>query len=288
MKKKEALGRGLDALLGEVSEAYENESSSQDGVIEIPLSEIEPNPYQPRKHFSSESLKELAESIKEDGLIQPIIVQDNGLDGYTIVAGERRYRASKLAKQKTIKAIIVDISDEQMQQYALIENIQREDLNPVELAQSYQKLLELHDMTHEELSSVIHKSRTHITNTLRLLQLSESTQKALVDKKISAGHAKMLVGLDEKDQTLVVNSIIGQKLSVREVENLIKGMKGSSGSKATQKDSKQRTETLDLSSLENELKRFDIKTKTSSNKITLEFHSSQQIQSLVEKLSSKN
>jgi len=288
MKKKEALGRGLDALLGEVSEAYENESSSQDGVIEIPLSEIEPNPYQPRKHFSSESLKELAESIKEDGLIQPIIVQDNGIDGYVIVAGERRYRASKLAKQKTIKAIIVDISDEQMQQYALIENIQREDLNPVELAQSYQKLLELHDMTHEELSSVIHKSRTHITNTLRLLQLSESTQKALVDKKISAGHAKMLVGLDEKDQTLVVNSIIGQKLSVREVENLIKGMKGSSGSKATQKDSKQRTETLDLSSLENELKRFDIKTKTSSNKITLEFHSSQQIQSLVEKLSSKN
>jgi len=284
--KKEALGRGLDALLGEVSEAYENESSTQDGVIEISLSEIEPNPYQPRKHFSNESLKELAESIKEDGLIQPIVVQDNGIDGYTIIAGERRFRASKLAKKKTIKAIIVDVTKEQMQQYALIENIQREDLNPVELAHSYQKLIELHDMTHEELSGVIHKSRTHITNTLRLLQLSQSTQKALIEKKISAGHAKMLVGLEEKDQTLIVNSIIGQKLSVREVENLIKGMKNISGIKTVSKEPKKVSPQIDFAPLKQELQKLDIDAKSSSNKITLEFQNQEQFFNLLKKLSS--
>ncbi len=285
MKKKEALGRGLDALLGEMSEAYENESSAQDGVIEIPLSEIEPNPYQPRKHFSNESLKELADSIKEDGLIQPIVVQDNGIDGYTIIAGERRFRASKIAKQKTIKAILVDVTKEQMQQYALIENIQREDLNPVELAQSYQQLIELHDMTHEELSSVIHKSRTHITNTLRLLQLSQSTQKALIEKKISAGHAKMLVGLDEKDQTLVVNSIIGQKLSVREVENLIKGMKHSSTLKPSLSTSEKNNSKIDFEELEKVLKKLHIKSKTSSNKITLEFQNQEKLDTFLKQIS---
>jgi len=284
--KKEALGRGLDALLGEVSEAYENESSTQDGVLEISLSEIEPNPYQPRKHFSNESLKELAESIKEDGLIQPIVVQDNGIEGYTIIAGERRFRASKLAKKKTIKAIIVDVTKEQMQQYALIENIQREDLNPVELAQSYQQLLELYNMTHEELSGVIHKSRTHITNTLRLLQLSQSTQKALIEKKISAGHAKMLVGLDEKDQTLVVNSIIGQKLSVREVENLIKGMKNSSSDQTVSKEVKNVSNQLDFTLLAEKLKKLNIPSKISSNKITLEFQNQEQLSNLLKKLSS--
>jgi ParB family chromosome partitioning protein len=150
MMKKAALGRGLDALLGEVSEAYENESSKKDSVVEISLNEIKPNPYQPRKNFSQESLKELAESIKEDGLIQPIVVVEDEFDGYIIVAGERRYRASKLAKLKTIKAVVLEITNEQMQQYALIENIQREDLNPIELAKSYEALIKLHGVTHEE------------------------------------------------------------------------------------------------------------------------------------------
>ena len=284
--KKAALGRGLDALLGEVGEAYENESSAQNSVVEIPLESIEPNPYQPRKHFSNESLKELAESIKKDGLIQPIVVVEDDLDGYILVAGERRFRASKLAKMGSIKAIVLDITKEQMQQYALIENIQREDLNPIELAQSYEALIKLHGVTHEELASIIHKSRTHITNTLRLLNLSKKTQEALIEKKISAGHAKVLVGLDEKDQTTMVNSIIGQKLSVREVENIIKGMKQQDQKKkqAPKKEKIQEGEQFYLMELHDKLKSLGIKSVVSADKITLEFKDQAQIDAFAKKL----
>ncbi len=286
--KKEALGRGLDALLGEVSEAYENESTAKNSVIEIPLSEIEPNPYQPRKNFSNESLKELADSIKKDGLIQPIVVVENELDGYIIVAGERRFRASKMAKLKSIKAIVLDITQEQMQQYALIENIQREDLNPIELAKSYQALIELHGVTHEELAGVIHKSRTHITNTLRLLNLSKRTQDALVEKKITAGHAKILVGLDEKEQKLMVDSIVGQKLSVREVENIIKGMKAKtqheSKRAASEKNKEEERQTLYFMDLSKRLRELGIKNSVSSDRISLEFETQEQVDEFLKKL----
>ncbi len=284
--KKAALGRGLDALLGEVGEAYENESSVQNSVVEIPLENIEPNPYQPRKHFSNESLKELADSIKKDGLIQPVVVVEDDLDGYILVAGERRFRASKLAKMSSIKAIVLDITKEQMQQYALIENIQREDLNPIELAQSYEALIKLHGVTHEELASIIHKSRTHITNTLRLLNLSKKTQEALIEKKISAGHAKVLVGLDEKDQATMVNSIIGQKLSVREVENIIKGMKQpkSSVKKPSQKEKEDESKQLYLMQLHEKLKDLGIKSVVSSDRITLQFDDQEQVDTFIKRL----
>jgi len=281
--KKSALGRGLDALLDEVSEAYENESSTKNKVIEIPLDEISPNPYQPRKEFSTESLRELGESIKNDGLIQPIIVIENGLDGYIIVAGERRYRASKLIKNKTIKAIVLDITKEQMQQYALIENIQREDLNPIELAKSYETLIKLHNITHEELSNVIHKSRTHITNTLRLLNLSNKTQKALLEKKITAGHAKILVGLEEKEQDLMVNSIVGQKLSVREAEKIVSNLKNQKNTQKNQKD-EIKTQTLDFIELEEKLKKLGFKFKISSNKLSLEFKNQEEINSFLKQI----
>ncbi len=284
--KKAALGRGLDALLGEVGEAYENESSAQNSVVEIPLENIEPNPYQPRKHFSNESLKELADSIKKDGLIQPVVVVEDDLDGYILVAGERRFRASKLAKMGSIKAIVLDITKEKMQQYALIENIQREDLNPIELAQSYEALIELHGVTHEELAAIIHKSRTHITNTLRLLNLSKKTQEALIEKKISAGHAKVLVGLNEKDQTMMVNSIIGQKLSVREVENIIKGMKQSQSTvkKPPKKEKEDESKQLYLMELHDKLKDLGIKSVVSSDRITLQFDDQEQIDTFVKRL----
>jgi len=281
--KKSALGRGLDALLGEVEEAYENESSTKNSVVEIALDEIEPNPYQPRKHFSNESLKELAESIKKDGLIQPVIVVENSIEGYTLVAGERRFRASKLAKLSTIKAIVLDITQEQMQQYALIENIQREDLNPIELAQSYQALIELHNVTHEELASIIHKSRTHITNTLRLLHLSKKAQDALVDGKISAGHAKMLVGLDEKEQKLLVDSIIGQKLSVRDVEKMVKSYKQPNVS--SKKNAVHTEERLDFSELKKVLSGYVSSIKDDKRKITLEFEDQEQVLKFIEKIS---
>jgi len=222
--KAQKLGRGLGELLGEMDEVYENEVSQKDSIIELNLKEIRPNPFQPRKHFEENSLFELSESIKNDGLLQPIVVTED-IDGYVLIAGERRLRASKLAKLKTIRAIILNSDEQKMRQFALIENIQRDELNAIELAHAYGELIKLHDLTQEELSTRINKGRTHITNTMRLLQLCNKTQKALIDKKITAGHAKVIVGLDDKQQQLIVNSIIGQKLSVRDTENMIKGIK---------------------------------------------------------------
>ena len=274
--KSMKLGRGLDALLGEIDEAYENEGSQKDSVLEIGLQEIKANPFQPRKNFDEASLLELSESIKNDGLLQPIVVKES-IDGYILIAGERRLRASKLAKLKTIRAIVLNSDEDKMRQFALIENIQREELNAVELAFAYQELLKLHNYTHEELSSLIHKSRTHITNTLRLLQLSEKTQKALVEKKISAGHAKVLIGLDEKQQQLVVNSIVGQKLSVREVEAMIKGMK----TEKTAPKKQSATQSYDFSTLQEQFLNLGFKAKVSNNKFIIEFESEAQIHNML-------
>ena len=278
--KTQKLGRGLDALLGEMDEAYENEGSQKDSVLEILVKDIRPNPFQPRKSFDEEALAELSESIKNDGLLQPIVVTED-IDGYVLIAGERRLRAHKLAKLKEIRAIILNSDNQKMRQFALIENIQREQLNSVELADAYQELLKLHELTHEELSVRIHKSRTHITNTLRLLQLSSKTQKALIEKKITAGHAKVLVGLDEKQQQLVVNSIIGQKLSVREVESMIKNMKNItpvSSNKPTIK-------SYDFDDVKERFDLLGFNAKSSNNKITLEFQSQDEVNEFLNYLS---
>lgn len=276
--KGQKLGRGLDALLGEMDEAYENEGTQRDSIIEIPLKEIRPNPFQPRKTFDEELLQELSESIKKDGLLQPVVVTED-IDGYVLIAGERRFRASKLAKLKKIRAIVLNSDEQKMRQFALIENIQREELNAVELAEAYGELIKLHDYTHEELSGVIHKSRAHITNTLRLLQLSSKTHKALVEKKITAGHARVLIGLDEKNQQLMVNSIIGQKLSVRDVELMIKNKKEIDPStNPSTKTPQKATQTYNFDAILNKLDSLDIKCKTSQNKITLEFSSQDEIE----------
>ena len=277
--KTQKLGRGLDALLGEMDEAYENEGSQKDSVLEISVKDIRPNPYQPRKSFDEDALGELAESIKNDGLLQPIVVTED-IDGYVLIAGERRLRASKLAKLKEIRAIILNSDDHKMRQFALIENIQREQLNSVELAQAYQELLKLHEITHEELSAKIHKSRTHITNTLRLLQLSGKTQKALIDKKITAGHAKVLVGLDEKEQQLIVNSIIGQKLSVREVESMIKNMKTISPV-ITKRPA---VESYNFDEIGERVAFLGFKAKSSNNKLTFEFQSQEEVEKFLNHL----
>ncbi len=278
--KSQKLGRGLDALLGEIDEAYDNEGSQKDHILEIPVKDIRPNPFQPRKHFDEEALHELADSIKNDGLIQPIVVKED-IDGYILIAGERRFRASKLAKLKEIKAIVLNSDEQKMRKFALIENIQREELNAVELAESYGELIKLHELTHEELSSMIHKSRAHITNTLRLLQLSKKTLKALVEKNITAGHAKVLVGLDEKAQERMVNSIIGQKLSVRELEAEIKNMKHEDN---TSKPKVVQT-SYDFSYLKEKFDDFGFKYKTSGNKLTLEFSSEEEIREFLSHLS---
>jgi len=223
-----ALGRGLGAILEEVGQAYDSELSeaSADQIREINVNIISANPYQPRKRFDQEALRELSESIKQHGLLQPIVVIQKD-DGFLLVAGERRLRAHQLAGLDTIKAVIadVDIDDAKLRELALIENIQREDLNAMELAHSYDELIKVYEITHDELSEVVNKSRSQITNTLRLLALSTYVQNKLIDAAISQGHAKILVGFDEEDQKLLVDTIIGQKLSVRESEILAKNKK---------------------------------------------------------------
>lgn len=282
MAKASALGRGLGALLSEIEEAYDNELPKKGGVEEIIISKIRPNPYQPRKHFDPESLAELSESIKTHGLLQPIVVKED-LDGYVLIAGERRLRAHKLAKFKMIKAIIVSVSDEQMRQQALIENIQRDELGVIDLAQAYQELIEIHELTHEQLSSTVHKSRAQITNTLRLLQLNEKGRKALIDGKISAGHAKILVGMDEKEQSLIIDSIIGQKLSVRDVEQMVKRIKSADINSERIIEKKP---SLNLNSLQDLLNSMGIKTSVSGSKLTMNFENNGQIDTFMSTLSS--
>ncbi len=233
-----ALGRGLGDILSEVEEAYEKDLSDIDSfeleeqgarVEELRVDTITPNPFQPRKHFDENALQELSQSIKEHGLLQPIVVIEKE-EGYLLIAGERRLRAHKLAKLATIKAIIadVDIDEVRLRELALIENIQRENLNAIELANSYAELIEVHKITHDELSEIVHKSRSQITNTMRLLSLSPYVQEQIISGKISQGHAKILVGLDEKKQKVMIDSIIGQKLSVRDTEKMVKNHKENS------------------------------------------------------------
>ena len=266
MSKSKSLGRGLGELLGEMEEAYDNEIPKNETIVEIPLSQISPNPHQPRKTFDQTSLNELAESIKMYGLIQPVVVVEK-IDGYVLVAGERRWRASRLAKLDTIRAIVATLSGEKMREQALIENIQRDDLNIVDLAAAYDELIKVHDITHDALSTIVHKSRVHITNTIRLLQLSARTRKALMEGKITAGHAKVLIGLSEKEQQLIVDSIIGQKLSVREIEFMVKGMKNRHKSPVKPLE----TASYDFSKITSRLNKFGFKNSIKSNKLTIEF-----------------
>ena len=230
-----ALGRGLGDILSEVEEAYKKDLSDIDSfdleqsgerVEELAVESISPNPFQPRKHFDEGALKELSDSVKKHGLLQPIVVIETE-NGYLLIAGERRLRAHKLAKIPHIKAIIADanIDEFRLRELALIENIQRENLNAIELANSYAELIEVHSITHDELSSLVHKSRSQITNTMRLLALSTYAKEKVSSGKISQGHAKILVGLDEKKQKIIIDSIVGQKLSVRDAENMVKKYK---------------------------------------------------------------
>ncbi len=271
-----ALGRGLGAILSEVEEAYEKDLSDIDSfeleaqgarVEEIAVESISPNPFQPRKHFDEAALQELSESIVEHGLLQPIVVIEKE-DGYLLVAGERRLRAHKLANLEHIKAIIADakIDDIKLRELALLENIQRENLNAIELANSYAELIEVHKITHDELSSIVHKSRSQITNTMRLLSLSKYGQEQLIAGKISQGHAKVLIGFDEAKQKVLIDSIIGQKLSVRETENMVKDHKANP--QKTTQTKPQNLLTQEHQKMLKELLPFRHKVKSKSIEIT--------------------
>ena len=271
-----ALGRGLDSILGDVEQAY-NKELNKELVAEIDIDRIQPNPFQPRRKFSDEALKELSQSIDRHGLIQPIIVIKDGSD-FTLIAGERRLRATKLLGLSKIKAIVANIADKKLRELALIENIQRENLSPIELANAYQELINEYKITQETLSSIVKKSRTQITNTLRLLGLDEHTKSLIDDGKITQGHAKIMVGLSSEDQKLVADTIIGQKLSVRDTENLVKRLKSPSQTKKPKIDMKDR-ENLNL--LKDLIEDFGIKCKINGPKLTLNLNDSKKIANLI-------
>jgi len=277
-----ALGRGLGELLGEVETAYEKSTgSSNSKVTKIDISLIRPNPNQPRKVFDQEKLQELSDSIKEHGLLQPIIVIENDDETYTVVAGERRIRAHRLAQIDEIKAIIVNEDELKLRELALIENIQRDDLNIIELAFCYAQLLNEHNITHEELAKRVSKSRASITNTLRLLQLSPYVQQFLTTDKLTAGHAKVMLGLDIDEQKNICDKIIEQQLSVRETEQLIKEIKEQKEQSDEPKARKEKQiysyNTASLQFFANILKNNKLKAKIDKNYIKIEFNSQEDI-----------
>ena len=222
--KRRALGMGLEELFNNEQldlDKFEEKIVSvtpKEEVIELKLSELRPNPYQPRKVFDAEKLQELANSIKEHGVFQPIIVKKS-IKGYEIIAGERRYKASQLAGKETIPAIVRDFTDENMMEIALLENLQRENLNSIEEATAYQKLLSSLKVTQEELANKLGKSRSHITNMLGLLELPEEVKNLIAEEKITMSHARVLSKMKDKDEIInLANKIVDENLNVRAIE----------------------------------------------------------------------
>ena len=230
------LGKGLDALIpastggvrtgvkrtSATAEANATPEKEKGTETMVKITMVEPNREQPRKTFDEEALNELAESIKQFGLLQPILVQDRK-DHYEIIAGERRWRASKIAGLKEVPVIIKDLTELEIVEISLIENIQRENLNPIEEALAYKKLLNEFNLKQEEVAERVSKSRTAVTNSMRLLKFDEEFQHMVIDEKISTGHARALLAIEEKEQQIAVaNKIVDEKLSVRDIEKLVK------------------------------------------------------------------
>lgn len=223
MSKPRALGKGLGALIPQLEE------EDLRNTTEVQVRDIELNPFQPRRTFDQDSLNELAESIKTHGILQPLVVRKVDLH-YQLIAGERRLRASKLAGLVSVPVIVKDLNDRAVMEIALVENLQREDLNPIEEAEAYKKLIEEFTLTQEEVAKAVGKSRSAIANTLRLINLPGEVQQLVLDNKISMGHARALLGLELPDQQIYISKkIIDEHLSVRNTEELIRLTNASSG-----------------------------------------------------------
>jgi ParB family chromosome partitioning protein len=276
---KSRLSRGLSAILDDVEEAYKKDIQSDSSIVKkISLDKIVPNIYQPRKHFDEKALESLSESIKKHGVLQPIVVVKKD-EGYMIIAGERRFRASKMAGLDKIDAIVADLESKNLRELALIENIQRENLSPIELAESYKELIKEYKITQEELSEIICKSRSHIANTMRLLNLSPYTQELIAKGKLTQGHAKILVGLDEASERVIADTVVGQKLSVRECEELIKRLK-SKNEGEKKKDIKPAKDDLVVKKVDDAVKmirKLGFKAKNSRNKLVIDFENKDSI-----------
>ncbi len=217
MVKLKGLGRGLDALL-----ANDEDEAQGDALMMLKVDQLQPGKYQPRSYMDDAALQTLAESISSQGIMQPILVRNIGANKYEIIAGERRWRASQLAGLAEVPVLVREIADESALAMALIENIQRENLNPLEEAQGIKRLIDEFAMTHEKAASAVGRSRAAVSNLLRLLSLSAPVQAMLMHNKLDMGHARALIGLDAAQQIMLANKIVQQVLSVRDVENLVK------------------------------------------------------------------
>lgn len=292
------LGKGLDSLIpntiGGNSTAKKN-TDSKGKVIEnqetlVKITKVEPNRDQPRKNFDEDALLELADSIKQFGLLQPILVQDRK-DYYEIIAGERRWRAAKLAGMKEVPVIVKNLTDQEIVEISLIENIQREDLNPIEEAQAYKRLLNEFNLKQDEVAERVSKSRTAVTNSMRLLKLSDEVQQMVIDEMISTGHARALLSIEDKEQQYAIaQKIFDEKLSVRDVEKLVKNLnKPEKPKKAENKDL-----TVFYQKIEDNLKE-SLSTKVSisskgngAGKIEIEFFSNEDLDRLLEAMLHKS
>ena len=288
--KKRALGRGLEDLFNsenldlESVEAKIYESATNEEIVELNLSDLRPNPYQPRKVFDEEALNELASSIREHGVFQPIIVKKS-IKGYDIIAGERRYRASKMAGLDKIPAIIRDFTDEQMMEIALLENLQREDLSVIEEAIAYKSMIEHLNLTQDELSKRVGKSRSHITNILGLLRLPGEVQQMVSDGRITMGHARALSKLESNEEIIkLANKIVDENLVVRDIENI-------TGTEGVAKKVKvvRKPSTNQYKYVEDILRdKFDTKVKVGKTKIEISFNSSAELNRILEILDIKD
>ena len=301
MASKKVLGRGLSAFFPEHDDSEGAEASSGDEsskqaladpqkrvnvVLEVPVDNIRPNPHQPRKEFDEDRLEELASSIKEHGLIQPITVRYIGEKRFELISGERRLRASKLAGIEELPAYIREVNDEDIISYALIENIQREDLNPIEVALGYQRLLEEADYTQAEVANKVGKNRSTVANMLRLLNLPAFVQAALRDEKLSMGHARALLSVeDPKDQKAIFKKIIKKGYSVRQTEKAVKALK--EDAKKTKKKSTKDTQSAFLKEISNRLRsklstKVNIKSKKNGGEIRIEYYSDEELERLLD------
>lgn len=270
--KRKALGRGLEQLFSNEVINFDNfekdivKSTPKNDILEIKISDIRSNPYQPRKTFNEETLKELADSIKEHGIIEPIIVKKT-IKGYELVAGERRTKAAKIAGLETIPAVIKEFNDQEMMEIALIENIQREDLNPIDEASAYQKIIELGNMTQEEFAQKFGKSRSYVTNMLGILSLPEDVKKLVENKSLTMGHARALSKIEDVEKIKeLANRVIKENMSVRELE---KEIQASDLPKKQQQDRMRETKSI-RNTIYERMMREKVGTKVKINKKKIE------------------
>jgi ParB family transcriptional regulator, chromosome partitioning protein len=282
---RKGLGKGLEALLGDTSPVGSAESEVLKGIDMIKITDIEPNINQPRKRFDEEGLRELTESIRKHGIVQPIIVRRDNNKTFKIIAGERRWRAAKSAGLKELPVLVKDATDRQIMEIALIENLQREDLNAIEEANAYRQLISEYSMTHGDIAEIIGKSRVDITNKLRLLKLPPKVLEMIENSEISAGHARALLSLDtDTEIEALAGAVAGKQLSVRQTETQVKRIKS--------KEAGEKKKNIDIAEaidLQNRLTKFfeakvRIVTRKKGSKIVIDCPDDEALNTIIEKL----